>query len=190
MLRQEQKERTHQVILDSAAVEFNLHGYACTRTMEIIDRIGLSKGALYHHFQNKIDIADELNTLGRTQWAETLAVDESAGRGLTALHALWRSVFGAVHEHPRLQAYLRLCSEGVGEGGTPLAELQALFVSRLQQAIADKEVRETIDTRGTSAALIDIAWGVLMSQSPWGGDDTEARLDHIWDLIQPGLQAR
>ncbi len=44
---------TRQKILHIAAEEIHLHGFQACNTSAIIDKAGISKGALYHHFENK-----------------------------------------------------------------------------------------------------------------------------------------
>jgi len=49
-------EQTRQKILDISADEIHKHGYAATSLSVILKRCEISKGALYHHFTNKIEL--------------------------------------------------------------------------------------------------------------------------------------
>lgn len=56
MTRKQQRERTHQTLLDATMrclVEF---GYAGTTTQRIQEEAGVSRGALLHHFGSKTDL--------------------------------------------------------------------------------------------------------------------------------------
>jgi AcrR family transcriptional regulator len=51
--RKKQPQQTRQSILDAVGDEFSLHGYAGTGLGAIVERAGLTKGALFHHFPDK-----------------------------------------------------------------------------------------------------------------------------------------
>ena len=47
-------ELTRQIILETAAVEIHRNGFQAASLNNIVDATGLTKGALYHHFPNKL----------------------------------------------------------------------------------------------------------------------------------------
>lgn len=49
-------EQTRQKILDVAADEIHQHGFQATSLSTILNRCGISKGALYYHFTNKLEL--------------------------------------------------------------------------------------------------------------------------------------
>lgn len=51
-----QAEVTREKILEVAGEEMIRHGYQTASTTEILNRLGISKGALYHHFASKKDL--------------------------------------------------------------------------------------------------------------------------------------
>lgn len=57
MVRQARSEATRQKIIDSAVDLFAEIGYAATGLGDIIERAGLTKGALYYHFDSKESLA-------------------------------------------------------------------------------------------------------------------------------------
>ncbi|HNX23616.1 MAG TPA: TetR/AcrR family transcriptional regulator [Spirochaetota bacterium] len=50
-------ERTRNYIIETAAPIFNKKGYEGTSFSDIMENTGLSKGAIYGHFENKDDLA-------------------------------------------------------------------------------------------------------------------------------------
>ncbi|MEL6401735.1 MAG: TetR/AcrR family transcriptional regulator [Cyanobacteria bacterium J06626_4] len=52
----EQTQRTRRAILDRARQLFSAQGYAATGTEEIIRDLGITRGALYHQFHNKLGV--------------------------------------------------------------------------------------------------------------------------------------
>ena len=49
-------EQTRQKILEVSADEIHQHGFKATSLSIILNRCGISKGALYYHFTNKIEL--------------------------------------------------------------------------------------------------------------------------------------
>lgn len=49
-------EQTRQKILEVAADEIHQHGFQATSLSTILNRCGISKGALYYHFTNKLEL--------------------------------------------------------------------------------------------------------------------------------------
>lgn len=49
-------EQTRQRILEVSADEIHKHGFAATSLSTILNRCEISKGALYHHFNNKLEL--------------------------------------------------------------------------------------------------------------------------------------
>jgi len=54
--RAAQVENTRRALLDVARQLFTENGYQATRTEEIVQRAGVTRGALYHHFRDKEDL--------------------------------------------------------------------------------------------------------------------------------------
>jgi len=50
-------ELTRSKIVDVTADEMRRHGYKATSLSDIIAKADISKGALYHHFKNKLELA-------------------------------------------------------------------------------------------------------------------------------------
>ena len=60
MPRNKYPEQTVEKILDAAALLFLQKGYQNTTLQDIIDATKLSKGAVYHHFRSKEEIAQRV----------------------------------------------------------------------------------------------------------------------------------
>lgn len=52
----EESEKTHQSLIDAAIDLFHEHGANSTTLHDIAARVGMTRGAVYWHFQNKDDI--------------------------------------------------------------------------------------------------------------------------------------
>ncbi len=56
----EEAEQTKQDLLDAALAEFSEKGYQAARLQDIARRAGTTRGAIYHHFENKADLYQKL----------------------------------------------------------------------------------------------------------------------------------
>jgi AcrR family transcriptional regulator len=113
-------------ILDVALELFNDRGYEKTSLREIADRLGVTKAALYYHFESKEDILLELHlrlhALGRTMIDQLSAVEHGeattlwpvlmdelidevlANRALFFLHQRNQSAFEQIQDNERHRA--------------------------------------------------------------------------------------
>lgn len=84
MSRNKYPEQTVEKILDAAACLFAQKGYAHTTLQDVIDETGLSKGAVYHHFKSKEEIAAKVGERMGAEFTATLAHirDDDAMTGL------------------------------------------------------------------------------------------------------------
>lgn len=57
MGRKSQGEQTRSEIVEAAARCFSLHGFMSTGLHDILEDVSVSKGAFYHHFKSKEDLA-------------------------------------------------------------------------------------------------------------------------------------
>ena len=56
LTKAEQTQRTRRAILDRARHLFAIKGYAATGTEAIISELGITRGALYHQFKDKLGV--------------------------------------------------------------------------------------------------------------------------------------
>ena len=91
MPRNKYPEQTVEKILSAAERLFAQKGYAKTTLQDIIDTTGLSKGAVYHHFQSKEEIAARVGDRLGTQVTGELARirDDASLTGLQKLQAVF-----------------------------------------------------------------------------------------------------
>jgi AcrR family transcriptional regulator len=96
-LRDRQAEETRQLLLSVARELFTERGYAATSIEEIIQRAGVARGALYHHFSGK-------ETLFRAVYD---AVQADAVAGVVAAAGAAKEPWAAVRAG--LSAFLDAC---------------------------------------------------------------------------------
>lgn len=95
--REENSEATRRALIDAALELFTAHGYQDTPTEAVVKRARVTRGALYHHFEDKQDlfraVAGELNAK---------MAREVTGRAL-GRKDVWSSVMAGV------EAFLDVC---------------------------------------------------------------------------------
>lgn len=62
--RQEQKERRRQEIVNAALELFVSKGYAATKITDIAERVNMSTGLMFHYFESKEALYEELIRMG------------------------------------------------------------------------------------------------------------------------------
>lgn len=88
-------------ILEAARALFFEHGYEAASVQQIIDRIGISKGAFYHHFDSKEALLDRLVSHMAAEGAESarVAAEQADGNALDRLAACYRQGWAYKQEH-------------------------------------------------------------------------------------------
>jgi len=81
MSKNRNPEETIQKILDTTLELFKEKGYAQTTILDIVDKMGVSRGAFYHHFKSKEDVLDALleRKVNRGQQLEVYNNDSLTG---------------------------------------------------------------------------------------------------------------
>lgn len=88
MLQTRPKEATRQRILQAAASIMHKHGYQGMSIGDLLKEVGISKGALYHHFKSKQELAyavlDELHgPMMLTDWQVVFDADDPISAMIT-----------------------------------------------------------------------------------------------------------
>lgn len=103
----ERRAETKAALLQAARALFVEHGYDPTSTPEIVARAGVTRGALYHHFEDKKDLFHALATQEAQAIAETI---DARTRGIAdpraAMIAGTNAYFDAMAEPGRAKLLL------------------------------------------------------------------------------------
>ncbi|WP_276936081.1 TetR/AcrR family transcriptional regulator, partial [Dielma fastidiosa] len=62
MARNKYPEQTVEKILEVSLKLFSEKGYEKTTMQDIVNALGMSKGAIYHHFKSKEELVDAVST--------------------------------------------------------------------------------------------------------------------------------
>ena len=179
-------QRTRRRLLLAAAEEFATHGYRGAALSDILEAAGLTKGALYFHFRNKLALAEAL--LGEVDRSCSLLFDEIRGRDLDPLWRLlvetdtytgrWmydplvRGISSAVQEPELRDLRIRW-----------LAQWESNTVTLLQEAHAAGLLVPHVDPHRAGRAVVAMASGHFgLAQGP---EDLWCRMSESWEGLLP-----
>ncbi|HVM40281.1 MAG TPA: TetR/AcrR family transcriptional regulator [Acidimicrobiia bacterium] len=102
----EQGEATRAALVSVARTLFTKHGFAATATEEVVQRARVTRGALYHHFENKEDLFRAVYEQIESELAERIMVSASRGGNAEEQFRLGLDAFLDACLEPEIQ---RIC---------------------------------------------------------------------------------
>jgi len=186
------ERRDHLVKL--AAELFAKKGFQATTVREIADEAGILSGSLYHHFDSKESIVDEILSAFYTElMAANRAAVEKGGSPDEVLASLVRIAFSTLEPHRAaitvLQndwnyleslerfAYLAQAEE----------EVEQIWVAAIRNGKAAGIFREDLEPRLTYRMIRDTIWVAVRWFRPEIGFDVQAVSDHYLGVLLDGI---
>lgn len=147
--RKQQAERTRQTIVETATQLFAKKGYKATSMAELITAAGLTKGAIYHHFDAKDALFRAVVDHVRQTWGQAVGAELSGhDDALDQLEALITGHARLIRDRPELCLVITGLSEEI-QGSEP--ELAAALHEVYRELIA---VVEQLLTAGQHAGQV------------------------------------
>lgn len=156
----ERSDTTRAAILDAARGLFVTRGYADTSTPDIVAAAGLTRGALYHHFEDKKALFRAVAE--REAISVATSIEQATSRDLSAREALKvgaRAYFDAMREPGRIR--LLLLDGPAVLGKREMMEIDAANAQRtLEEGIAEAMAPFTVsaDRLSAMASLLSAAF--------------------------------
>ncbi|MEG3631639.1 ScbR family autoregulator-binding transcription factor [Streptomyces poriticola] len=186
MALQERGIKSRNLILRAAAEVFDERGYDSASTTEILERSGLTRGALYHHFPSKEAIAVALLTVH----GEAVDVPAQAVKLQAVIDHTFDFAF-RLQRDPVLRACVRLAVEQTSfrrHAFTPYQQSSAAVERLLGQAQEQGELLPGLDLAEAAAMITGTFTGIqVMSQVQTGRADLPERVGMMWRFLLPGL---
>lgn len=165
-------EQTRQRILTVTADEMRVNGYKAASMAEILDKAGVSKGALYHHFANKQE-------LGYAVFDEVFAAEFVADWDMpmssdTPIESLceWLTEFADQITEEQLELGCPVCNivtemAGLDEGfrhkaDAMMYELQSLLAKKIAVAKVNGQVKPKVEPDAVAAFIFAAIQGAMM----------------------------
>ncbi|MFF8101016.1 ScbR family autoregulator-binding transcription factor [Streptomyces sp. NPDC014986] len=185
MARQERAIRTRRTILEAAAAVFDERGYTSATIGEILERAGVTKGALYFHFGSKEELALGVfeEQLAISLPPQSSKLQELVDSGLVLALRL--------RTDPLVRASVGLALDqgALGLDRTPAFGMWIDQTTRtLSEAKAGGELLPHVDVTETAELLVASFSGVqLLSQLRCQRQDLEHRAAVLFHHMLPGV---
>ena len=171
-------------------------GFRATTVREIADAAGILSGSLYHHFDSKESIADEiLSGFLNEVLADYRAAAASAGSPRAVLEQIVRSTSHTLARHRAALAMLQndwtyfAGQPRFGYLRTAVREIERTWITQLDRGKEDGDFRADLDVRLTYRLLRDVLW----IPSQWrqaSGFSTDQVVDGFLRLLFDGIAAQ
>ncbi len=192
MARQVRSEATRRKILDAAIDVFGDVGYAAAAWGSIIERTGMTKGALYHHFDSKESLASAIIEEGSDMLLG--AFRNVCGASSPALENMIHGTFTIANmvrsdKVARAAEQLTCALSGFNDAAARFcAGLMELMSAEAQRATAEGDLRADLDPARLGESIVGAMLGTcLLSNLVNADDDLIARTGRMWDLLLAGV---
>jgi AcrR family transcriptional regulator len=192
MVLQDRAKATRGAIIIGAAAVFEEHGYGSTSLTQVSEAAGVTKGALYFHFQSKEDLAraviEDQHRITAAEGERILAEDLPA---LTSMIRMCRAFGLQLVQEPVVRAGIRLTFEATAFGPPvrgPYEDWIAVMAQLTERAKAELQIRPSVDAGAFAQYLVASFTGVQMvSGVLTGRADVMQRIEEMWEILLPGI---
>ena len=191
MAPQARSEVTRQKILDAAMDVFSEVGYAAAGLGEVIERAGMTKGALYHHFDSKEALATAIIEQGTNLTSDAFRhVCESTSPALeNMIHGVFLVTDLLVSDKTARTA--EQLTRGLAEFNSTASQVWSTWLDAMTTqaslASAEGDLREDLDPDVVSESIVNAMLGAQLLAKAADGDDHVKRLTRSLQLLLPTI---
>lgn len=186
MAKQDRAIRTRRVILEAAAAVFEKRGFQGATVAEILETAGVTKGALYFHFQSKEDLA--LGVLSEQDYAVKLPPRVCKTQEIidvAALHAFH------IMTDPLVRGAVRLSMDQQAQqldSGGSFSRWSQVVLDLLEEARSQGELLPHVTPSETADVIVGAFAGVQsMAQATGSYKDLPARASSLLQHVLPSV---
>ncbi|MCY0935086.1 ScbR family autoregulator-binding transcription factor [Streptomyces sp. H34-S4] len=186
MAEQARAIRTRQTILSAAAKIFEEHGYQAATISQILSQAGVTKGALYFHFQSKEDLAQGVLAEQDQQFdvpSRASKVQEIVDAVMLHAHRL--------QTDPMVRAGVRLSMDQLAQGldrSGPFIRWSEVGLELLRKAKAQGELLPHVVPSETADVIVGSFAGIQsMSQAICDYRDLVGRVSALMRHLLPSV---
>lgn len=158
-MRVEQREKRKLEIIITSIDVFVTRGYAGTKIQDIAESAGMSVGLLFHYFESKEALYNELIKIAVDGTMETL--NQDAAMPIEYFEKLTRDLFMKVNNHPYWAKIFVLLKQAMNNDSIPEIAKKYVrkikIVERMVQVIKSGQQLQII-RRGNSTTLAMLYW--------------------------------
>jgi len=182
-------------LLAIAAKLFAERGFKNTTVRDIADAAGILSGSLYHHFDSKEAMVDELlDSFQQSLWEEYDAIEASDRTPKEKLVAVVRASFDAIDRNHSEVAIFQTDAAYLAtfERFAYLHErnvrFRDLWTSLLRDGVAAGELRADLDVELVYRFLRDTVWVAVRWYRPGGDLEPHQVADQYLHILLEGIQ--
>ena len=182
-------------LLTIAAGLFGERGFKNTTVRDIADAAGIQSGSLYHHFDSKESIVDELlDSFQQELWREYDAIDASDRTPRGKLEAVVRASFDAIDRHHSEVAIFQTDAAYLAtfDRFAYLVErntrFRDLWTRLLTEGVASGELRSDLNVELVYRFLRDTVWVAVRWYRPGGDLSPEQVADQYLHILLEGIR--
>ncbi|MEL6678375.1 MAG: helix-turn-helix domain-containing protein [Pseudomonadota bacterium] len=171
-------DATRSALLDAARMLFAAKGYAETSTPEVVKTAGVTRGALYHHFADKVDLFRAVVTEEYRAVAADIsaAADDAPGSALNALKEGSRGYLEAMQAPGRVR--IMLLDGPAVLGQSELTEIdRATSVDALRLGLI--EAMDAGEIRALPLGALTVQLSALFDSAALAVSDGESAGEHL-----------
>lgn len=192
--RQERAQATQAAIIRAAATIFGQRGYARTTLDVVAVEAGVTKGALYFHFDSKHDLANAVIAEEMRLTAERAReVLDGGYSGIETIVRLNRNLTEQIVNDVVVAAGVKLTTEELVAQlaiQTPYEVWTTMYVELFERAVAEGELLPDTDVLRLTRFVIGAFTGVqMMSASLAGRVDLFDRVREMWEILLPAISS-
>ena len=188
-------EATKELIITKSADLFNTQGYKATSLSDITKATGLTKGAIYRHFENKEDLERQaLHSLSKRMFHEISTSIKASKNFLEKMEAIF-TFFDNYMNTPLYKGGCPLLNAAIEsddanpvlreQTNTMLSRLKMSLQTLFENGIKNKQVIATIDTNYYSTIFIAILeGGIMMSRLERDKTSITYAIKHLRNLVK------
>ncbi|MGK5044559.1 TetR/AcrR family transcriptional regulator [Janthinobacterium sp. GB4P2] len=185
-------EETRASLLATARKVFSERGYANTSMDDLTAQVGLTRGALYHHFGDKKGLLEAVVEHIDAEIDDRLqAISDGADDAWEGFRIRCRAYLEMALE-PEIQRIVLRDARAVLGGTSPASQRHCI---ESMQRLIDKLIQQGVVAEASPQALASLIYGSLAEAAFWiaDGDDGNARLAQgiaALELLLRGLLAK
>lgn len=178
-------ELTRQKILDSAEVLFSERGVSNTSLADIAAAAGVTRGAIYWHFKNKVDLFEAMHARVRLSVTEIESETMAAPDPVSGLRDYWiRSLLKVAHDDQRrrvIDILFRKCeyvdeyqaaSARISEWGVEIVQAMTVVFAKAAEAdVLPPDLSPHVAARATFSMVTGILFSGLTIPHLYVNDD-------------------
>jgi AcrR family transcriptional regulator len=182
-------EETRATLLATARKVFSERGYAETSMDDLTAQVGLTRGALYHHFGDKKGLlAAVVEHIDAEMDARLQAISDTVGDTWEGFSQRCQAYLEMALE-PEIQRIVLRDARAVLGGASPEAQRHCL---ESMQSLINKLIQQGVVAEADPQALASLVYGSLAEAAFWiaNGDDGDTRVQRssaALELLLRGL---